>query len=81
MCKWSVAVALALLMFTSAMGLKAITAQPVLANTSSPMPPTPWANTSSPMPPTPWLLANTSSPMPPTPWANTSSPMPPTPWR
>ncbi len=82
MSKSLVVVVLALLVLTSAMGLKALATQPgVMANTSAPMPPTPWllANTSAPMPPTPW--ANTSAPMPPTPWANTSAPMPPTPWR
>ncbi len=71
MSKWLVVVVLALLVLTSAMGLKALaTHQPSVM-----------ANTSAPMPPTPWLQANTSAPMPPTPWANTSAPMPPTPWR
>jgi hypothetical protein len=66
--RWFMVVVLVLLVLTSAVGLNALATHSTLANTSSPMPPTPW------------LLANTSSPMPPTPWANTSSPMPPTPW-
>ena len=79
MSKSLVVVVLALLVLTSAMGLKALVTQPgVIANTTAPMPPTPWANTTAPMPPTPW--ANTTAPMPPTPWANTTAPMPPTPW-
>ena len=67
--RWLMVVVLVLLVLTSAMGLSALTTQGTLANTGSPMPPTPW------------LAANTGSPMPPTPWTNTGSPMPPTPWR
>ena len=67
--RWMVVALLVLLVLTSAMGLKALTTQ-TLANTTAPMPPTPWlvANTTAPMPPTPWLVANTTAPMPPTPW-------------
>ena len=80
MSKWLVVVVLALLVLTSAMGLKALST-PALANTTAPVPPTPWmlANTTAPVPPTPWM--NTTAPVPPTPWANTTAPVPPTPWR
>jgi len=68
--RWLMVVVLVLLVLTSAVGLNALATHVTLANTSAPMPPTPWlvANTSAPMPPTPWLWANTSAPMPPTPW-------------
>jgi hypothetical protein len=68
--RWLMVVVLVLLVLTSAVGLNALATRSTLANTSAPMPPTPWlvANTSAPMPPTPWLWANTSAPMPPTPW-------------
>jgi hypothetical protein len=66
--RWLMVVVLVLLVLTSAVGLNALATRTTLANTSGPMPPTPW------------LLANTSGPMPPTPWSNTSGPMPPTPW-
>jgi hypothetical protein len=68
--RWLVVAVLAVLVLTSAMGLKALTTPQTLANTSAPMPITPWmaANTSAPMPITPWLVANTSAPMPITPW-------------
>jgi hypothetical protein len=80
MSKLLVVVVLALLVLTSAMGLKALSG-PTLANTTAPVPPTPWmlANTTAPVPPTPWM--NTTAPVPPTPWANTTAPVPPTPWR
>jgi hypothetical protein len=66
--RWMVVALLVLLVLTSAMGLKALTTHNTLANTTGPMPPTPW------------LVANTTGPMPPTPWHNTTGPMPPTPW-
>lgn len=77
MSKWLVVTVLALVVLTSAMGLKTVVSA---HNTPGPMPPTPWfaMNTPGPMPPTPWVV-NTPGPMPPTPW-NTPGPMPPTPW-
>jgi hypothetical protein len=60
--RWMLVVVLVLLVLTSAMGLQAL------------------ANSTGPMPPTPWLAANSTGPMPPTPWANSTGPMPPTPW-
>lgn len=54
MSRWLVVVVLALLFLTSAMGLKTLVTHSRLANTSAPMPITPWANTSAPMPITPW---------------------------
>ncbi len=68
MSKWLVVAVVALVVLTGAMVLQSVATQ-TFANTSGPMPPTPWfaVNTSGPMPPTPWV-ANTSGPMPPTPW-------------
>lgn len=60
-------VLMAMLVVCGAMGVKS-----ALANTSSPVPATPWTNTSSPVPATPW--SNTSSPVPATPW-KTNSPI------
>lgn len=54
MSRWLVVVVLALLVLTSAMGLKVLVTHSRMANTSAPMPITPWANTSAPMPITPW---------------------------
>lgn len=54
MSRWLVVAVLALLVITSAMGLKALVTHSRMANTSAPMPITPWANTSAPMPITPW---------------------------
>jgi hypothetical protein len=75
MSKWSFVGVLVLLVLTSAIGVQA------LANTTGPMPPSPWlsANTTGPMPPSPWM--NTTGPMPPSPWMNTTGPMPPSPWQ
>jgi len=69
--KWLVVIVLALLVLTSAMGLKALTTHSTsLANNGSPVPPSPWlsANNGSPVPPSPWLPANNGSPVPPSPW-------------
>ena len=70
--KWTKIIALVLLVLAVAMAIGHVAQTgTVMANTSSPVPPTPWliANTSSPVPPTPWAVQNTSSPVPPTPWA------------
>lgn len=68
--KWLVVVVLALLVLTSAMGLKALTTHSTVANTTNPVPPSPWlsANTTNPVPPSPWTSANTTNPVPPSPW-------------
>ena len=50
MSKWSFVGVLVLLVLTSAIGVQAL------------------ANTTGPMPPSPWLSANTTGPMPPSPW-------------
>jgi hypothetical protein len=68
MSKWSLVAVLVLLVLTSAMGLNALTTQTTLANTTGPVPPSPW------------LAANTTGPVPPSPWANTTGPVPPSPW-
>lgn len=68
--KWLVVVILALLVLTSAMGLKAITTHWMSAQGGGPVPPTPWmsAQGGGPVPPTPWMPAQGGGPVPPTPW-------------
>ena len=68
MSRWLVVAVLVLLVLTSAMGLKALTAHSISASTTAPMPPSPW------------LSASTTAPMPPSPWRSTTAPMPPSPW-
>lgn len=66
-----VVVFLAMLVLVAAMGLKTVVTTHgdgsiIMANGSSPAPPTPYKNGSSPAPPTPYK--NGSSPAPPTPY-------------
>ncbi len=69
MLKWLTVVVLVLLVLVGAMGLRnlAVQANPAVASTGGPVPPTPWmsASTGGPVPPTPW---STGGPVPPTPW-------------
>lgn len=54
MSRWLIVAVLALLVVTSAMGLRVLVSHSRVANTTAPMPITPWANTTAPMPITPW---------------------------
>jgi len=73
MLKWTKIAVLVLLVLVAAMTIQQFVFQAgaTVANTSGPVPPTPWlmANTSGPVPPTPWQSQNTSGPVPPTPWS------------
>jgi hypothetical protein len=83
MYRWSVVVALALLVLVGAMGLQSLLAHPALASTSGPVPPDRWfASTSGPVPPDRWLADSTSGPVPPDRWLadSTSGPVPPDRW-
>lgn len=68
MSKWLAVAVLALLVLTSAMGLKAVTTHALAANTGAPPPPAGW------------LVANTGAPPPPAGWLNTGAPPPPAGW-
>jgi hypothetical protein len=73
MLKWTKIAVLVLLVLVAAMTVKQIAVQSgtTVANTTGPVPPTPWliANTTGPVPPTPWTTQHTTGPVPPTPWS------------
>jgi len=82
MYRWSVVLALVLLVLCGAMGLKALSHN-ALASTSGPVPPDRWlASTSGPVPPDRWVFESTSGPVPPDRWVfeSTSGPVPPDRW-
>ena len=70
--RWTVVVALVLLVLISAIGVRnlAMTASanatPMMANGAGPPPPPPWQNGAGPPPPPPWQ--NGAGPPPPPPW-------------
>jgi len=66
--RWLTVVILVLLVLTAAVGIRNLIANPAVAGTGAPVPPTPW------------VVAGTGAPVPPTPWMGTGAPVPPTPW-